>query len=440
MAPPSGASPYGGVPSYVFSVRYWLSNATAAALVWEALTGLLLLFYYEPSDAYGSTIAIIKSVPLGSIILASHLYGAYLMILVAYAHGIESFLSGSYKGPRLIQWITGVLLFALTLGVAFIGYSMTGDVLAVDAVNAGKGILTALGLQSLVPVLFGSGEQVALFTRLLGWHIALTAVLGLILTLHYPTRQAKGVTNLRVGLWNIREVVLVSPVFLMTWGIIITLSSIAIMPPILRHLPVLLSPYPGPSPSSPQAALVPAYPPWFFLFMYKMADMPFGLRTDTIMGMIIPLIVLLIIPFIDKSRSLHPLDRPWLTAIFITGLIWLIELSIWGALQPGVPVKLSEFLTVTIPPIAASFTIVYVIRMAWVKGLIRVKARGRVFSGLRGNVVEVLMYVTSLITVILVTICIMLNPITEEPYIGLTLGLALISLSASLLMYLQLSR
>ncbi|MFP3198784.1 MAG: cytochrome b N-terminal domain-containing protein [Thermoproteus sp.] len=92
------------------------------------------------------------------------------MILAVYAHGLHMMLSGGYKKPRVLQWVLGVLLFALTLGISFIGYSLTGDVLATDAVDVGRGILTSLGLQPLIPVLFGNGTELDLFTRLLGWH------------------------------------------------------------------------------------------------------------------------------------------------------------------------------------------------------------------------------------------------------------------------------
>ncbi len=65
----------------------------------------------------------------------------------------------------------------------------------------------------------------------------------------------------------------------MTWGIIILIPSILALPSVYPSIPILFSPYPGPSPTSPpQAAAVPAYPPWFFLSIYKMLDMPFGLR------------------------------------------------------------------------------------------------------------------------------------------------------------------
>ncbi|MFP3198785.1 MAG: hypothetical protein RXR06_02785 [Thermoproteus sp.] len=78
--------PFMGVPDYMFTVEHWLGGIAASALAWQAITGLLLLLYYQPSNAYGSTMSVINAVPFGSIILSSHLYGAYIMILAVYAH------------------------------------------------------------------------------------------------------------------------------------------------------------------------------------------------------------------------------------------------------------------------------------------------------------------------------------------------------------------
>ncbi len=50
---------------------------TAAAFFWQVISGLLLLMYYEPGNAYSSTEYIVNNVAFGKILLASHLYGAY---------------------------------------------------------------------------------------------------------------------------------------------------------------------------------------------------------------------------------------------------------------------------------------------------------------------------------------------------------------------------
>jgi quinol-cytochrome oxidoreductase complex cytochrome b subunit len=435
--------PFMAAPSLMFNVRYWFGTIAVAALAWQVLTGLILLLYYQPSNAYDSTMAIIHNVPFGSILLSSHLYGAYVMILAAYVHGIDVFLRGTYKKSGGAQWVLGVLLFVLTLGVSFIGYSLTGDVLATDAVDVGKGVLTALGLQSLIPVFFGNGTQLDLFTRLLGWHIIVAAVIILLFMLHYPrvgyrVPAISRNNDLTIKPWWPRNLIFTLAVTLLTWGVILLVPSILAVPQVLGKVPILFSPYPGPSLTSPQASSIPAYPPWFFLFLYKMVDMPFGLTVNAVMGIVIPLVVLLIIPALDRGGSPHLLDRPWVTALFITGLIWVIELSVWGAVQPGIPVKPTWFAVVIIPPVLVSFGGVYAARRRWIKvkgRIARFTTRGVKFN-LSKNTAVALGYSTSMIAIVAITTSFALNPISDGPYVGVMWGIALISLAASLMAYL----
>ncbi|MGC8571549.1 MAG: cytochrome b N-terminal domain-containing protein [Caldivirga sp.] len=447
--------PFMGVPDYMFSIEYWLGAIATSALAWQVLTGLILLLYYQPSDAYDSTMAIIHNVPFGSILLSSHLYGAYVMILAVYVHGLEVFFRGAHKRPRGIQWVLGVLLFAMTLGAAFVGYSLTGDVLSTDAVGVGKGILTSLGLSSLIPVFFGNGTQLDLFTRFLGWHIIIASALLLFFMLHFYLAEQNGFMpdprevnyrapallsrgDSRLKPWWPRNFVFMLAVVFLTWGIILIIPSVLAIPQVLSRVPILFSPYPGPSPTSPQASSVPAYPPWFFLFMYKMADMPFGLATDVLMGIFIPLIILLIVPALDRGDLLHPLDRPWVTALFITGLTWVIELSIWGAIQPGVPVAILWFILVIVPPVIISFSGVYAAHRMW----IRVKAKGNSaslsgrggFKLSKGTAVA-LGYLASLLAIVAIAVSLFLNPLTDGPYVGMMWGTASLAFSAALLAY-----
>jgi len=453
--------PFMGVPNYMFSIEYWLGGISAGALAWQVLTGLLLLFYYEPSNAYNSTMSIIHNVPFGSIILSSHLYGAYIMIFAVYMHGLYVMLKGGYKKPRGFQWVLGVLMFVLTLGVAFIGYSLTGDVLATDAVDVGRGLLTALGLQSLIPIIFGNGTELDLFSRLLAWHITIAAAILLLFLLHFYLAEENGLmprlkdaeyrapavinkNSKDLPPWWPRNFIYMVALVFMTWGIIILIPSILALPNVYPSVPILFSPYPGPSPTSPQAAAVPAYPPWFFLFIYKMLDMPLGLKVDAVLSMILPVIILLIIPALDRSEKLHPLDRPVITALFLIGFVWLIELSVWSAIQPGVPVKPTWATLVLLPPLVIIVAGIYAIHRSWLR--VRDKALNgstKITEGktwvMSKSTASILSYITGILAIIIIGLSFILNPLSDGPYIGVLWGSALLLLSASILNYFYVS-
>jgi quinol-cytochrome oxidoreductase complex cytochrome b subunit len=450
--------PFMGVPDYMFTVEHWLGGIAASALAWQAITGLLLLLYYQPSNAYGSTMSVINAVPFGSIILSSHLYGAYVMILAVYAHGLYIMLSGGYKKPRVLQWVLGVLLFALTLGISFIGYSLTGDVLATDAVDVGRGILTSLGLQPLIPVLFGNGTELDLFTRLLGWHIIIAAAIILFFVIHFYLAEANGLmprlkdanykapavidkSDPRIAPWWPRNFVYMVALALMVWGVIILVPSMLALPGVYQYVPILFSPYPGPSPTSPQAAAVPPYPPWFFLFLYKIADMPLGLKFDMMLGMVAPIIILLLIPAMDRSEKLHPMDRPLITALALVGITWIIELSTWSVFQPGVPVEPSWAALVLLPPLAIIAAGIYALSRYWsrvrdvaIGGKAEPRRRAEAWS-LSKSAAFLLGSVTGILAIVTIALSVALNPTTEGPYIGVLWGSALLLLSASILSY-----
>ncbi|CCC80995.1 cytochrome b [Thermoproteus tenax] len=448
--------PFMGVPDYMFSIEYWLGAIATSALIWQAITGLLLMLYYEPASAYQSTMYILGNIPFGKILLPSHLYGAYIMIFAVYIHGLYEFFRGNYKRPRGAQWVLGVLLFAITLGTAFLGYSLTGDVLSVDAVDVGKAVVSSIGLSGLIPVIFGAGGSAATYLRFLGWHIILAAAIILFFVLHFYLAEQNGFApepaevgykapavlqrnDPRIKPWWPRNFIFMTGIVFLTWGIILFVPSFLQLPGIVNATPVLFSPYPGPSPTSPQAAGFPAYPPWFFLFIYKMADMPFGLGTDIVMAVFIPLIILLLTPLIDRGDALHPLDRPWITALYLTGLAWVIELSLWGAIQPGVPVEPSWILITILPPPVIIFVGMYAAHLVWrrakeagaLKLAPRVKGSGWPYK----KAAEYFGYISGIFAVVLAALSFALNPATQAPYIGIAWGGALIDLSAALLSY-----
>ena len=81
----------------------------------QIITGVFLALYYVPSaDHAHTTVAYItKAVTAGSFLRSLHAYGASAMIIVLLLHLSQTYIYGSYKGPREILWVSGCVLFAL---------------------------------------------------------------------------------------------------------------------------------------------------------------------------------------------------------------------------------------------------------------------------------------------------------------------------------------
>ena len=166
---------------------YWTGAMVTFAFLYEVITGLVILMYYQPSQAYTSTENFVNNVPFGSLILTTHLYGAYMMIVLVYVHLLRNLFVAAYKKPRMMQWLTGIILLALTVGIGFFGYSMSGDVLSADATDVGTGIARGIPFigNYLSLIFFGDGTPTSLFHRMLGWHIVLAAGIGILFLGHF---------------------------------------------------------------------------------------------------------------------------------------------------------------------------------------------------------------------------------------------------------------
>ncbi len=103
------------------------------------VTGLYLMFFYVPSvsRAYQDIQAIEASVAFGGLVRNMHRWAAHLMVLTVFLHMIRVFYHGAYKPPREFNWVIGVLLLFLTLGLSFTGYLLPWDQIAFWAITVG---------------------------------------------------------------------------------------------------------------------------------------------------------------------------------------------------------------------------------------------------------------------------------------------------------------
>ena len=109
-------------------------------------TGVLLMFYYIPSDAqaYQSMKDIESSVTFGQLMRNMHRWAAHLMVIAVFLHMCRVFYTGSYKPPREFNWVVGVLLLVTTFLLSFTGYLLPWDQLALWAITVGEQVLLIL--------------------------------------------------------------------------------------------------------------------------------------------------------------------------------------------------------------------------------------------------------------------------------------------------------
>jgi quinol-cytochrome oxidoreductase complex cytochrome b subunit len=106
-----------------------LGSATLTAFLVQAVTGVVLAFYYKPhgDTAYESIRYITDDVTLGWLVRGMHRWGASVFIILLFFHMARVFLYGAYKYPRELNWIVGVLLLLMGLMEGLTGYLLPWD-------------------------------------------------------------------------------------------------------------------------------------------------------------------------------------------------------------------------------------------------------------------------------------------------------------------------
>jgi len=131
--------------SLKFATTLGLGIAALASFVIAAVTGILLMIYYTPSTelAYASVKDIHYVVPTGRFIRNLHRWSAHVMVITVILHAIRVFLTASYKKPREFNWLIGLGLLVVTLGLSFTGYLLPWDQLAFWAATIGANIASS---------------------------------------------------------------------------------------------------------------------------------------------------------------------------------------------------------------------------------------------------------------------------------------------------------
>ncbi len=174
---------------------YCLGGTSFFLFILLTITGIFLMFFYRPAAGPGNELAyadmqrIISGVQFGDLVRNMHRWAAHLMVLTTFLHMARVFYHGAYKPPREFNWVVGVVLLLLTLLLAFTGYLLPWDQLAIWAVAVGTqmaGFTPVFG-QQVQFVLLG-GVEIGPET-LLRWYVlhvlALPFVITLFLAVHF---------------------------------------------------------------------------------------------------------------------------------------------------------------------------------------------------------------------------------------------------------------
>jgi quinol-cytochrome oxidoreductase complex cytochrome b subunit len=160
------------------------------------ITGLALMLYYtpHPPEAYRSMKDLQFVVTFGRVLRNTHRWAAHAMVLTVFLHLCRVFFTGAYKPPRQFNWVVGVVLFLLTLGLSFTGYLLPWDQLAFWAITVGTNIA------AYAPIV---GESLKYL--LLGGHVIGPGALLRFYVLHCVILPVGALVLIAVHFWRVRK-------------------------------------------------------------------------------------------------------------------------------------------------------------------------------------------------------------------------------------------
>ncbi len=189
------------VPLFATKWMYCLGGITFALFVILGITGTMLAFYYKPSpdEAYASIQAIETQVQFGAAIRAIHHWSANGMIIMTVAHLLRVFITGAFKAPRELNWMSGVLLFIITFSFGFTGYLLPWDQRAFWATTVGTEIgggIPWIGDLALVFLRGGWDVSAVTLSRFYALHVlVLPAAIIILLGMHFLMVRRQGVAR-----------------------------------------------------------------------------------------------------------------------------------------------------------------------------------------------------------------------------------------------------
>lgn len=316
------------VPRHKHSIWYYFGGLTLFFLIVQILTGILLLMYYRPSpdSAHDSVLYITNEVPFGWIVRSVHSWSSNFMVAMVLIHMFSVYLVKAYRKPRELMWLSGFVLFFLTLGFGFTGFLLPWDTTAYFATLIGTEIPKSIPIVGEIAVNFlTGGEEVGqgTLTRMYGMHVVVLPLLTLgFVALHLVLNQILG-QSVPIGVTTKNPAIPFFPNFalrdLRAWTV-----AFAVLCTVAFLLPWPVGEKADPFASAPEGIK----PEWYFLILYQtlriVPSTILSLSGEMIVNLavLVVSVVWLLIPFLDRKASIEQ-KSPGFTYLGLGAILYM---------------------------------------------------------------------------------------------------------------------
>ncbi len=307
-------------------------------LVVQIITGIVLAMHFvaHGDHAFASVEHIMRDVNWGDLIRYTHAVGASMFFFAAYVHLFRGLYYGSYKSPREIIWIFGVVILLLMIITAFMGYSLVWGQMSFWAVTVITNLFTAIPFvgETITQWIWG-GYSVGdpTLNRLFSLHYLFPFIIAALVGLHIWALHVVGSNNpTGVDVKTEKDTVSFFPFYVIKDGFAVVLFMLLFSwfvfyaPNYLGHSDNFIEANPLQTPPH-------IVPEWYFLPFYAI------LRAipDKLLGviaMVAAIVVLFVIPWLDTSKIRSVSNRPLFKPFFWLFVVTCLALGYLGSKNP----------------------------------------------------------------------------------------------------------
>jgi ubiquinol-cytochrome c reductase cytochrome b/c1 subunit len=317
------------------NLNYWWNFGSLAGIVLVIMivTGVVLAMHYTPHAAlaFDSVERIMRDVNYGWLLRYIHMNGASMFFLIVYIHLFRGLYYGSYKYPRELLWILGVVILVLMIATAFMGYVLPWGQMSYWAATVITNLFSAIPVvgDKIVTLLWG-GFTVGnpTLNRFYSLHYLLPFIIIAVVGLHLVALHRHGSNNpLGIDHRGPQDTIPFHPYYTVKdmFGLCVFLLFFSIF---IFYIPNMLSSADNYIPANPMVTPNHIVPEWYLLPYYAiLRSVP-----DKLLGVILSfgsILLLFLVPWLDTSRVRSARFRPiyrivyWLLPIDVIALGWV---------------------------------------------------------------------------------------------------------------------
>ena len=331
---------------------FWNFGAIATVmLVLMIATGVVLATNYTPhvTMAFDSVERIMRDVPSGWLIRYLHMTGASFFFIAVYVHIFRGMYYGSYKAPRELLWLLGVVIFLLMMATAFMGYVLPWGQMSFWGATVITNLFSAIPVvgDSIVTWLWGGfSVDNPTLNRFYALHYLLPFIIVAVVALHVIALHVHGSNNpLGIDPKGPQDTVPFHPYYTMKdgFGVVVFLIIYAgfafFAPDYMGHPDNYI-------PANPLVTPEHIVPEWYFLPFYAILR-AIPDKLGGVLAMFGAIAVLFVLPWLDTSRVRSATFRPIYKWFMFVLVIDVVVLGFCGANPPaGFWIPLAQVATV----------------------------------------------------------------------------------------------